>query len=333
MNVKQRKIEQVSAGRRLILLGALILGLAPQAALAQTFPDRLVTIVVPGPPGSSVDASARAVAQSMSKSWKVPVVIENRPGASATLGTAVVARAAADGHTLLYTFTPFVQAPHIYKSLSYDPVKSFVPVIQTVNAPLWLGVNASLPARSVKEFVALAKAAPGKITYATPGAGSTAHLFGTLLARTTSADMLHVPYKGVPPGVLDVSTGLVSSLFASYSDLASYVQSGKIRLLASTGTHRSTLTPDILTMKEAGFPGFEAVGFGGFFAPAGTPASTVKRIADTVAQAMAQKEIQNQMVGFGLEPVTSSPAEFDALVKAQLDLWKQIIINTGVKLE
>ncbi|MFC7514599.1 Bug family tripartite tricarboxylate transporter substrate binding protein [Herbaspirillum sp. GCM10030257] len=307
---------------------------ASPASYAQDFPDgRLVRIVVPGPAGSSMDSSARAIADPLSKLWGVPVVVDNRPGGSTIIGTIEVAKAAADGHTLLYASTPIVQLPHLYRSVPFSPFTSFTPVIQAVNAPLWFAVGAQVPAKTVQEFVALAKTAPGKYTYGSPGSGSSPHILGSVLAKNAAIDLLHVPYKGTPPALNDVVAGEVSSLWAGYSVLAAQARAGKIRILASSGLARSSLTPTVPTMKEAGYSGFEAVGFEGFFAPAKTPQPVVDQIAQAVTKVMAMPEVKARIAGFGLEPVASSPPSFAKFVSGQSEIWKKVIVDGGVQLQ
>jgi tripartite-type tricarboxylate transporter receptor subunit TctC len=300
---------------------------------AQAYPSRLVRIIVAGSAGSSMDTSARALADPMSKSWGVPVIVDVRPGANSVIGADAVAKSAPDGYTLLYAFTPFVQAPNLTAKMPYDTITSFTPVAQATVNPLWFAISAEVPATSVKEFVAVAKASPGKYSYGSPGQGSTPHLFGHVLSQRNGLDLLHVPHKGIPPAVLDVVAGRLSGIFASYSDVGRQAQAGKLRILATTGTSRSRLTPEIPTMQEAGFAGFDAVGFGGFLAPAGTPRPVVERISKTVNETVAMPDVGERLASFGLEPVSSTPESFGALLRTQLDVWKQVMVAAGVKAE
>ncbi|VCU71488.1 Tripartite tricarboxylate transporter family receptor [Pigmentiphaga humi] len=331
------RMKQAGGARRSMAAGiaAACCGLVFAAgAQAQDFPKGTVKLVVPGPAGSSIDNVARALAEHLGEAWRgTPVIIENRPGASTTIGAAWVAKAPADGHTLLLTPTPFAQTPFLYRNLPYDPVKSFAPVAQIADSQLWLAIGSDIPARTVGEFVALAKGAPGKYSYASAGAGTTLHLYGYELAKRGRVDLMHIPYKGVPPAVIDVAGGRVSAIFAALSDLEPQVQAHKLRILASTGAQRSSLTPDMPTLKELGFDGFETAGFLGLFAPAGTPAPVVEQIARAVSEAIATPRVGRALASYGYEPVRSSPQAFAALLKTQLEVWRRAIGEAGVQME
>jgi len=292
-----------------------------------------VTLVTPSSSGSSFDNAARALADGLARSWGVPVVVNNRPGATTILATSAVAKAATDGRTLLLSVTPTIQAPFLSTHLDYDPITSFAPVAQMFDARLWLAVNSKIPARTVKEFVALARAPGAKFSYSSAGAGSTPHLNASQLAHEARIDMLHVPYKGASPAVVDLAGGTVTSTFASYSDLLPFVQADKIRILASTGADRSPLSRDVPTMKEAGYAGFETVGFGGLVVPAGTPQPLINEIARDVIAVLAQPEVKARLIRLGLEPHSQGPAEFGKLLEAQTAYWKKVIKDADVKPE
>ncbi|MDX3906106.1 MAG: tripartite tricarboxylate transporter substrate binding protein [Pigmentiphaga sp.] len=302
-------------------------------ARAEPFEGGRVTIVVSGRAGSSFDNAARLVAEPLAKEWGVPVVVDNRTGASGIIGAAYVAKSAPDGRTLLLGTTPAVQAPQLLQSAGYDPVSSFAPVAQLFNAQLWLGVNAGLPAKTVKEFVAHAAQPGSKLAFSSPGQGSTPHLNTVILMKQTGIDMLHVPFTGIPPAVMEVAAGRVASVFASYSDLLPHAQSGAMRILASTGSARSPISPDIPTMKESGYTGFEVVGFGGLLAPAGTPPELTARMAASVQKVLARPEIRKRLLELGFEPVDSNQEAFAALIRAQNDFWAKVIRDAGIKVE
>lgn len=305
-----------------IRTAATLSALVGLSAAVHAFPDGPVTIIVPAPAGSSTDNTARVLSESLTRSWGVPVVIDNRPGAGSSIGINAVAKAPADGHTLLLAATSIVQSPHLYKKPLFD-IKSVVPVAQLAEAPLILAVHTDVPARTVKEFVELAKASPGNLSYASPGAGTGPHLLGALLASRTGIELLHVPYRGSAPTVNDVAGGRISSIFGPYSVLAPYAQTGKVRLLATNGARRSAQLPHVPTMAEAGVSGFEDVGFEGVFAPAGTPRPIVEQIARAIREAVAKPEVSKALALAGLVPVSGTPAAFSDLVAKQFEIWKK----------
>ncbi len=322
----------VECARRWLPAAAALLALAGFGGAAHAFPNGPVTIVVPAPAGSSTDNSARVLSESLTKSWGVPVVIENRPGAGSSIGINAVAKAPADGHTLLLAATSIVQSPHLYKKPLFD-IKSVVPVAQLAEAPLILAVHSSVPATTVKEFVELAKASPGQLSYASPGAGTGPHLLGSVLAAKAGVNLLHVPYKGSAPAVNDVAGGRVTSIFGPYSVLAPYAQTGRVRLLATNGAKRSAQSPQVPTMAEAGVPGFEDVGFEGVFAPAGTPAPIVEQVARAVREAVAKPEVSRALEMAGLVPMSGTPAEFAKLVAEQFEIWKRVAQENRLSLD
>ncbi|WP_176400734.1 tripartite tricarboxylate transporter substrate binding protein [Pigmentiphaga sp. NML030171] len=327
----RRRACRVLACLPVLACAALFVGAVPAAA--EPFDGGRVTIVVSGRAGSSFDNAARLVAEPLSKEWGVPVVVDNRAGASGVIGAAHVAKSPPDGRTMLLGTTPYVQAPHLLRSAGYDPVASFVPVAQLFTAQLWLGVNAGLPVKTVKEFAAYAARPGAQLSFSSPGQGSTPHLNMVILMQQAGIDMLHVPYTGIPPAVMDVAAGRISSVFASYSDLLPHVQAGTLRILASTGSTRSPISPDIPTMKESGYGGFEVVGFGGLLVPAGTPAALTAKMAASVQKVLARPEIRSRLLELGFEPVDSNQQAFGALVREQNAFWAKVIQDAHVKVE
>lgn len=310
------------------------LAMAGAAATAGPFNGGHVTIVVGGVAGSSFDNAARFVAEPLAKELGVPVVVDNRPGASMMIAAAYVAKAEPDGRTLLLGATPFVQAVHLQARPNYDPVASFTPLTQLFDARLWLAINAGIPAKNLNEFIALARKPASKYSFSSPGNGSTPHLNMAVLMQQARIDLLHVPYKSLPPAVIDVAAGQVSAVFASYSDLLPHVQTGKLRILASTGAQRSDLSREVPSFREAGWTGFEAVGFGGLLAPAGTPAPLAAEIAQAIQKVMQRPETKARLFVLGFEPVTaSSPEAFGKVVREQSDFWKKVIADSGIKAE
>ncbi len=302
-------------------------------ASASPFQGGIVTLITPASPGSSFDNASRAVADGLARAWGVPVVVNARPGAATLLATSAAAKAAPDGRTILLSVTPTIQAPFLHAKLDYDPVTSFVPVAQMFDARLWLGINTGIPAKTVKEFVAAARAPDAKFAYSSPGNGSTPHLNASQLAQQAKVPMLHVPYKGVSPAVVDLASGQVQATFASYSDLVPHVQNGKVRVLASTGAERSPLSRDIPTMKEAGYANFEIIGFGGLVVPAGTPRPLVDEISRDVLKVLAQPEVKARLITLGFEPNAQGPEAFGQLLKVQSTHWQKVMRDAGVKPE
>jgi tripartite-type tricarboxylate transporter receptor subunit TctC len=244
-----------------------------------------------------------------------------------------VAKAAPDGRTLLLAVTPTIQAPFLFTTTSIDPTKAFRPIAQLFDARLWFAVSTKVGADSVAGFLDAARTKKD-FSYSTPGAGSTPHLNALQLSRQAKVEMLHVPYRGVSPAVVDLAGGRVTSTFASYSDLLPHVSSGNIKVLASTGDSRSPLTPNVPSMREAGYAGFDVIGFGGIVAPAGTPDGIVNDVARDIHQAMANAKLQERLVQLGLEPVKDSgPQAFGQVIDKQSVYWKKVIAEAGVKAE
>ncbi len=312
-------------------LAAMLALLMASAAKAGPFQGGVVTIVVPNAAGSSFDNAARAVAEPLSRLWGVPVVVENKAGAATTIGSSLAARAPADGRTILLVTTPTIQAPYLYTKLSYNPVTSFAPVAQMFDGRLWLAIHTSVNSRTVRDFVVLARQAGSKFSYSSPGPGSTPHLNMVQLSRKANIELLHVPYKGVSPAVVDLAGGVVSATFASYSDLLPHVSSGKIRVLASTGAERSPISREIPSMKESGYPGFETIGFGGLVVPAATPKAIVDEIARDVNKVLATPEVKAKLIFLGFEPVISTPPQFAKVIKDQSEYWKKMMADANVK--
>lgn len=299
---------------------------------AQDYPSRPIRVIVPYSAGGGADNAARVIAQRLGTALHTQVVIDNRPGASGMIGAQAVAQATPDGYTVLYDASTYAVNPALRK-MPFDPDKDLVPVSLAVTVPNILVVHPDAPYKSFKEFVDYARQHPGKVSYASYGAGSPAHLVGELLKNQAGIDMLHVPYTGIPPAVMDVAAGRISSVFASYSDLLPHVQAGTLRILASTGSTRSPISPDIPTMKESGYGGFEVVGFGGLLVPAGTPPALTAKMAASVQKVLARPEIRTRLLELGFEPVDSNQQAFAALVREQNAFWAKVIQDANVKVE
>jgi tripartite-type tricarboxylate transporter receptor subunit TctC len=309
---------------------------APLAAGAQTsdYPSRPIRVVVPLAAGGNVDIVARAVAEPVAKTLGQPVVIENRPGASSLVGTQLVARSAPDGYTLLAVANTFATVPLVVANPGYDPLKDFAGVTQTCLVPQVLVANPALPARSVGELIALAKAQPGGVSYATSGNGSTGHMAAEMFSRQAGVKMLHVPYKGNSQAIVDVIGGQVAIMFDQVSTSAPQIKAGKLRALGVTSLKRSPLLPDVPTLDESGVPGYEDITFNGLVAPAGTPRAVLVQVQQAVAKAVSAPELYNRFIERGVElKASASPEEFSAYVKAELEKKARLAREAGIKAE
>lgn len=309
------------------------LSLVSGAAFAQAYPTRPVKLIVPFAPGGFTDVVARILGQKLSVAMGQQFVIENKAGAGSTIGTDFVAKAAPDGYTLVMVSTTHVISPSIYKNMPYDPIKSFTVISKLVDSPYVLLVNPKLPARNVQELVALAKAAPETIHYASSGNGSSQHLMGGLFASMTGAQLKHVPYRGSGAAATDLVAGVVESSFAGVPNALSQVPQGRLRALAVTTAKRIPQLPDVPTMQEAGVPGYEASVWLALLAPAGTPRDIVLRLNSEIAKVMSAPDTQKALYDAGVEPTPSTPeAMADHMVK-DMDRWAKVIKDTGIKLE
>lgn len=317
------------------VLAALGAALAvPGLARAQeAWPSRPIRIVVPFAPGGSSDVSARLVGTHLSNRLGRPVVIENRAGAATVIGTQEVARSAPDGYTLLLTPPPFVITQFAYPNLPYDPVRDFRPVALLVLAANALMVRSELPARSLAEFIALAKARPGMLTYASPGNGSLPHVAFELLKLQAGIDVLHVPYRGGGPAVADLAAGRVDAMIASPLEAGGQVQGGRIRALMVAGSPRIPTWPDVPTADEAGLTGFAAPGWFGLSAPAATPDAIVTRLNTEIRAVLAMPEVRQRLADLGAAAAPGSPEDFATLIAAQRVQWERAVKAAAVRVE
>ena len=314
------------------LLAAALVAIAT-AAGAQSFPSKPIRIVVSYPPGGGADLMARLVAPKMQEALGQPVVVENKPGASGQIAASEVARSTPDGHTLLFDASSFAVNPSLYPSLPYDPAKAFTPVSVLVLFPNVLVVTPGFAARDVKDLVAAAKAAPGTIAFASSGNGSAQHLAGELFRQKTGVEMTHVPYKGGAPALNDVMGGQVPVFFANMASSLAHIQGGKLRPLAITGAARSAALPSVPTMAEAGVPGYVVYEWNAMFAPAGTPASVVAKLADAVHRALQSPDVRGRITGLGGEIPDYGPADAERFVREQTQLWGRVVREARIKVE
>ena len=310
---------------------ALAFGAAP--ALAQDYPNRPIKVIVPFSPGGAVDGPMRVIAQELSKRLGQQVVVENRPGAGATIGTEAVAKSAPDGYTLLLASQTNAISASLYKNLTYDPIEDFAPISLLGREPGVVVVNPSVPAKTLAEFVSYVKANPGKVDYASSGNGSGQHLFAALLAMRAGLKMNHVPYRGSGQATADLLGGQVQMAIPGTAGMVGHIRNGKLRPLAVTGATRSPQLPDVPTMIESGYPDFEAYVWMGLLAPKGTPQAIIDRLYREVVAALASPEVKSHMATAGIEAVGSTPAEFGTFFRRERDLWAKVVKDTGAKID
>jgi tripartite-type tricarboxylate transporter receptor subunit TctC len=300
-------------------------------AAGATFPQRVVRIVAPQPPGSGFDTYTRAIAQKLSETWGQQVIVDNRPGANGIIGVEQVTKAKPDGYTLLAAFTSLlVINPHVYKALPYDPLRDLAPVMQTVSNTIPLVIHPKLPVRTVKEFVALAKARPGELLYSSAGVGNVSHLAAELLATETGAKFLHVPYKGTTPAVQELIGGQVAFSFPTLVGVSGHITAGRLRLLATCGEKRAKTTPDTPTMIESGYPGMIVTGWGGFLAPANTPREIIATLHRDAARLLQAADLRERLSALGSDPEVSTPEQFGAFLKSESEKWSQAAKRAGI---
>ena len=321
--------------RTFTLVAAAVLSCAPFAAMAQAWPSKPVTYIVPFTAGGTTDVVGRIVAQHLSTTLGQPVVVENKPGAAGAVGAGYTAKAKPDGYTLMGgTISTHAINAGLYKNLPYDPVKDFEPITLVGFIPNALYVNAQLPVNSVADLIALLKKDPNVRTFASSGAGTSTHLAGELLADLIGVPLTHVAYKGTPPAFQDVAGGQVAFMFDQLTAGLGLVKAGKLKLLAVTSPKRSPLVPDVPTMAEAGVKDFEMVSWQAVYAPRGTPKDIVKRLNTEITKALKSPEAQDKLEkGISMEIVASSPEELTALMQREIPRWAVLIKKSGATVE
>jgi len=314
-------------------LFALALTFFTSTVFAQPFPSHPVKIVVAFPPGGSTDITARLVAPKLAEIWKQPVLVENRPGAGANIGTEYVARSAPDGHTLLLATTAFAVSAAVYEKLPYDPLKDLVPVVFVSSIPNLLVVNPALPASTPKEFVQYAKANPGKLSYASPGPATGQRLAFELVKQSAGLDFLHVPYKGGAPAGQAVMTGEVQAMIVNLVEALPQIKAGRMKAIAVTTAKRSPMLPEVPTLTETVTPGLDVSVWQGMLATGGTPAEAVARINRDVAAVLAMPEVREKLAGLGMDIAPGSSAQFDQYLRAEIAQWKKVAQAANIKAE
>lgn len=316
-------------------LAALILaGTLSAAAFAQSWPTKPVRVVVPCPPGCSLDIIVRTMGDKLTQRWKQPIVVDNKSGGGGMIGMDAVAKATADGYTLGLGFNgPIAFGPFMYKKMPYNPATDLLPIILTTSQPNVLAVPASLPVNNLQELVVWAKKQGDKVSYASVGSGSSSHLSMELFLSAAGIKAVHIPYKGSPPAALAVASGDVQMLLTVAPALLPLVQDGRIKLLAVTGTTRQDALPKVPTIAESGYPGFEALAWNGLFAPAGTPPAVIDKINADVNAVLKDPAIQTALEKQGLIPGGGSAAEFTAFIASEASKWGGIIKKVGISVD
>jgi tripartite-type tricarboxylate transporter receptor subunit TctC len=304
------------------------------SAFAQPFPSKPVRLIVPFPPGGAVDYYARAVQTRLQETLGQPILIENRSGAGGMVGADLVVKAAPDGYTLLVgNIASLAMNVGLYSKMTYDPRKDLTPIIRTVAVNYVMAVHPSVPARSAKELIDYAKANPGKLSYGSAGSGSAPHLATELLKQRAGIDMLHVPFKGGGPMVADLLGGQIHIVIADQANLMPHVKAGKLRALAVGTLERSASYPDIPTIAESGFPGFEARAWQGIAGPANLPADIARQLNAAFARAMAFPEVHQRLLDGGLDPITGTPEAFAAFIRSEIDKWSKVAKDVGARVD
>ena len=324
---------QLNRFARAALIAALWFG-TTMCAFAADYPTRPIRLIVPFATGGGNDTIARVVGQKLSARLSQQVIVDNRAGAGGVIGAELAARAAPDGYTLfLGGVGSHAINPNLHERLPYDPIKDFAPISLLASAPLILVVHPSLPANSAQELIALARAKPGKLNYASNGNGSSSHLAAEMFASMTGIDIVHIPYKGLSPALTDLLGGQVQLMFSSVVAILPHVQSGKLRALAVSGAKRLSLMPDLPTIAEAGVPGYQTSSWYGILAPTGTPKDIVSRLNAEIVKTLAEPDVRKALAGEGADPVGNSPEEFAIYIQAEKDRLGKLIRNSKIPMQ
>jgi tripartite-type tricarboxylate transporter receptor subunit TctC len=318
---------------RVFILLLLCVALPPATGIAQTYPAKAIRLVIPYPPGGGTDIIGRTVAQKLGDAFSQQVMVDNRGGAGGTIGTDVVAKAGADGYTLLMVPTSHVINPSIYPSLPYDTVKDFAPIALAASATIVLVSHPSVPVKSVKELITLAKARPGELNFGSAGNGTVFHLTGELFKRQAGIDLVHVPFKGGGPAVAAIAGGEITLTFETILALFPHIKSGRVRALAVTGAKRSSVMPELPTIAESGFPSIIAENWYGFYAPAGTPKAVVDKLNTEIVKILKQPDVKTRFQGLGTEVMGSTPDELGAYVGREMAKWSKTAREAGARVD
>ncbi len=305
----------------------------PAVVRSADYPLRPLRLVVPFPPSGAADILARTIAPKFGQELRQQVVVDNRPGANGVIGFDLVARSPADGYTLLIGFTTGVAINPMVSKVSYDPIRDFAPVSIVARTPMMLIAHPSFPGNSVKELIALAKAAPGKLSYASPGTGNPNHLAGEMFKSMAGVDLVHIPYKGAGPVMVDVMGGHVPIAFVTLAAALPHVRAGKLKSLAITSDKRWPALPEIMTMADAGLHGLEVIEWFGILAPARTPKAAISRLNEEIVKTVRSPEVNARLAEQGLEPYVTSSEQFATVIRADIDKWSKVIKHVGIRVE
>ncbi|MES2563630.1 MAG: tripartite tricarboxylate transporter substrate binding protein [Pseudomonadota bacterium] len=302
--------------------------------LAQTYPSKPVRMIVPFPPGGATDIVGRLIAQKLTDSWGTQVIVDNRAGAGGTIGSDVAAKSPPDGYTILMgTSSTHAVAPSLYSKLPYDPLRDFAPVTLVASATILLAVHPSLPAKTVRDLIALAKKQSDALSFASSGSGGISHLVGEQFKSVAGVQMVHVPYKGDTPALIDLVSGQVHLMFGTAVSFLPYVKAGRLNALAVTNPKRSPIVPDVPTISESGLPGFEAMQWFGILAPAGVSNDIIAKLHADIVKAVRLPDVRARMTSLGAEVIGSTPAEFSAFQKADAAKWAKVVKVSGAKID
>jgi len=317
-----------------ILIAAVLLGLAEVAVGQAAYPGRPVTLVVPFPPGGGTDTGARIVAQKLGAKWGQTVIVENKGGAAGMIGADMVAKAKADGYTLLMgNIGTQAINPSLYKKMPYDAATAFVPIALVAELPLAMMVNPAVPAKTAREFIALAKSEPGKLSYSSSGAGGAPHLAAEMFKEATGTFIVHVPYRGGGPAIGDLLAGHVHLSFMTVLEASGHIKAGKLRALAVTGSQRVPALPEVPTLAEAALPGFNSISWIGVLAPAGTPKEIVDKVSSDLREVVASDEVKQKLIELGAVPAGTTPAQFQALIDSDRRRYAQVIKDKKITVD
>ena len=307
--------------------------LMPHASVAQDYPEKTIRYIVPAAPGGASDLLARLLAQKMSEAFGKQVIVDNRAGGGTIIGTALVAKAPADGYTLVQVSTNFVINPAIVKALPYDSLRDFAPVVLLISAPLVLVVHPSVPATSVKELIALSKARPGQLNFASSGQGTASHLASVLMSLVAGVQLTHIPYKGSAPALIDMVSGQTQMMFISTPAVLQHLKSGRLRALAMTSVRRTPTLAAVPTLSEAGLPGYEVTQTFGTLATANTPAAVITKLNGQLNRALKSPDIVDTLRAEGGDAVGGPPETYAEYIRREIPKWMKVITQAGIKLE